>query len=64
MLSFRRILSFTWFRPFADTASTPKPQPFAAIRAGHKNVIIGVVDAGTVSFYRFGEGCFDEWPMI
>jgi tRNA-splicing endonuclease subunit Sen54 len=64
MSFFRRLMSFTWLGSSADSKSTPKPQPFAAIRAGHKNVIIGVVDAGTVSFFRFGEGCFDEWPLI
>lgn len=52
-------------RPKSKTPAAPplKPHPFAAIRAGHKNIIIGVADAGMVSFFRFGEGCFEEWPM-
>lgn len=61
---FRRILSFTWLHSAGPKRPIPKPHPFAAIRAGHKNVIVGVVDAGTVSFFRFGEGCFNEWPLI
>ncbi|KAF8310978.1 hypothetical protein DL93DRAFT_2061606 [Clavulina sp. PMI_390] len=58
----------TWLfginRKATGSWTQPKPNPFASIRAGNKNVILGVVDAGNVSFFRFGEGCFDEWPMI
>jgi tRNA-splicing endonuclease subunit Sen54 len=47
---------------------TPRPapakiNPFAALRQGNKSVIIAVVDAGTVSFFKFGRGAFEEWPM-
>jgi hypothetical protein len=34
-----------------------------ALRQGNKSVIIAVVDAGTVSFFKFGQGAFEEWPM-
>jgi tRNA-splicing endonuclease subunit Sen54 len=34
-----------------------------ALRQGNKSVVIAVVDAGTVSFFRFGQGAFEEWPM-
>ena len=40
-----------------------KINPFAALRQGNKSVIIAVVDAGTVSFFKFGQGAFEEWPM-
>lgn len=70
---FHYILCLAWLpesirtrlRPKSKTPAAPplKPHPFAAIRAGHKSIIIGVADAGMVSFFRFGEGCFEEWPM-
>jgi tRNA-splicing endonuclease subunit Sen54 len=34
-----------------------------ALRQGKKIVIVAAVDAGIVSFFRFGEGAFEEWPM-
>ena len=40
-----------------------KPNPFMALRQGKKTVIVAAVDAGIVSFFRFGEGAFEEWPM-
>lgn len=51
-----------WWTPI--TASSPrKPNPFMALKAGKKNIIIAVVDSGNISFFRFGEGAFSEWPM-
>jgi tRNA-splicing endonuclease subunit Sen54 len=46
--------------------STPaqRPNPFMALKAGRKLVVIAVVDVGSISFFRFGEGAFTEWPMI
>jgi len=35
-----------------------------ALRQGKKVVVIAVVDAGSVSFFRLGEGVFAEWPMM
>jgi tRNA-splicing endonuclease subunit Sen54 len=35
-----------------------------ALRQGNKSVVIAVVDAGTMSFFRFGQGAFEEWPMV
>ncbi|KAK1230057.1 tRNA-splicing endonuclease subunit sen54 [Marasmius sp. AFHP31] len=40
------------------------PNPFAALRAGKKTVVIAVVDAGNVGFFRFAQGEWGEWPMI
>ncbi|KAJ7600989.1 tRNA-splicing endonuclease subunit sen54 N-term-domain-containing protein [Mycena floridula] len=43
---------------------TPRgPNPFPALRAGHKMVIIAAVDNGNISFYRFAEGVFGSWEM-
>lgn len=41
-----------------------KPNPFVALKTGEKVVIIAVVDAGSTSFFRFGQGEFTEWPMV
>jgi len=35
-----------------------------ALRQGNKAVVIAAVDAGIVSFFRFGQGAFEEWPMV
>jgi tRNA-splicing endonuclease subunit Sen54 len=40
-----------------------QPNPFAALKQGKKNIVIAVVDAGAVGFFRLGMGAFDEWPM-
>lgn len=58
------------FSYFSLCSSPPTPgsapvklNPFMALRQGNKSVIIAVVDAGTVSFFKFGQGTFEEWPM-
>jgi len=54
---------FPWaFRP--DPKATRKPNPFAALKACKKNIIIAAVDAGSISFFRFGQGAFEEWPTV
>ncbi|KAF9259871.1 hypothetical protein L218DRAFT_873589 [Marasmius fiardii PR-910] len=40
------------------------PNPFPALRAGKKTVIVAVVDAGNVGFFRFAQGEWGEWPMV
>ncbi|KAI0059647.1 hypothetical protein BV25DRAFT_1993519 [Artomyces pyxidatus] len=40
-----------------------KVNPFMALRQGNKTVVIAAVDASIVSFFRFGEGAFEDWPM-
>jgi len=58
----RRI--FYWFRPSpGNTMPTRRPHPFMAMKAGKKTVIVAVVDAGSIGFFRFGQGAFDEWPL-
>ena len=58
------------FSYFSLYSSPPQPgpgpvkiNPFVALRQGNKSVIIAVVDAGSVSFFKFGQGAFEEWPM-
>lgn len=66
-----RVLS--WFFPAFyktnDSKESPlkrprQPNPFQALKLGKKAIIIAVVDAGTISFVRFGQGAFHEWPMV
>jgi tRNA-splicing endonuclease subunit Sen54 len=59
VLSWTKVLSSS-----SETHSQRKPNPFVAIKAGKKNAVIAVVDAGTPSFFRFGQGAFDMWPMF
>ena len=66
--------SISWFSlwPFRKQTiqqpvkSTPekRPHPMAAIKQGKKVAIIAVVDVGSPSFFRFGQGEFSEWPMV
>jgi len=57
--------TFPWAFP-PPQALTPvrRPNPFMALKAGKKLIVIAVVDVGSISFFRFGEGAFTEWPMI
>ena len=66
--------SISWFSlwPFRKQTtqqlvkSTPerRPHPMATIKQGKKVAIIAVVDAGSPSFFRFGQGEFAEWPIV
>jgi tRNA-splicing endonuclease subunit Sen54 len=40
-----------------------KPNPFVALKTGKKAIIIAAVDMGNISFFKFGQGEFSEWPM-
>ncbi|KAL0571901.1 tRNA-splicing endonuclease subunit sen54 [Marasmius crinis-equi] len=40
------------------------PNPFTALRSGKKTVVVAVVDAGNVGFFRFAQGEWGEWPMV
>ncbi|KDR82508.1 hypothetical protein GALMADRAFT_237839 [Galerina marginata CBS 339.88] len=58
---------FPWFFPSPPTVASPpprKPNPFLALKTGKKVIIIAAVDAGSISFFRFGQGEFTEWPMM
>jgi tRNA-splicing endonuclease subunit Sen54 len=64
----RRLFFFLPFlRPTPSTqtgkpASRP-PNPFLALKTGKKTIVIAAVDSGSISFFRFGQGVFEEWPM-
>ncbi|GJJ15884.1 hypothetical protein Clacol_010162 [Clathrus columnatus] len=60
---------FSWFSHTKSPENnvviqTRPPHPFAVLKNGKKTVVIGVVDCGTVSFYRFSLGAFEEMPLI
>lgn len=59
----RRLLSWTPFSASQKTEGKPRINPFVALKNGKKMVVIGVVDAGTTTFFRFAQGAFEEWPM-
>ncbi|KAJ3573636.1 hypothetical protein NP233_g2305 [Leucocoprinus birnbaumii] len=40
-----------------------RPNPFAALKQGKKIIVIAAVDNGNISFFRFSQGAFEEWPM-
>ncbi|KAF7315467.1 tRNA-int-end-N2 domain-containing protein [Mycena indigotica] len=41
-----------------------KPHPFMVMKSGKKTVIVAVVDAGNIGFFRFGQGAFEEMPLV
>lgn len=60
-------LPFTAHHAVATTPGAPaprKPNPFIHLKSGAKAVVIAVVDSGNISFFRFGEGVFHNWPMV
>ena len=68
---FQRLLSFLpFFRTVPSpqrtksTFTPPKPNPFLALKTGKKVIVIAAVDAGSISFFKFGQGVFEEWPMV
>ncbi|KAI6044854.1 tRNA-splicing endonuclease subunit sen54 N-term-domain-containing protein [Pisolithus marmoratus] len=67
LLCYLRFKSHTSPAPSPDISRNPippKPNPFAHLKAGKKSVVIAAVDSGNISFFRFGEGAFHDWPMI
>ncbi|KAI0632259.1 tRNA-splicing endonuclease subunit sen54 N-term-domain-containing protein [Trametes polyzona] len=62
----RRAMAWVWPLPWVTTntnAQSRPPNPFPPLKMGNKTVVIAAVDAGTISFFRFGQGVFTEWPM-
>ncbi|PCH39798.1 hypothetical protein WOLCODRAFT_66993 [Wolfiporia cocos MD-104 SS10] len=53
-----------WFFPPPPTGHPARnPNPFLSLKTGKKMIVIAAVDAGTISFFRFGQGVFTEWSM-
>ena len=53
-------------RQLSANLSSPnrKQNPFVALKTGKKVIVIAAVDAGSTSFFRFGQGEFTEWPVV
>ncbi|KAG6334811.1 hypothetical protein ID866_4283 [Astraeus odoratus] len=70
----QRLMSFVCFSSSVTSTPTPpsksqhplppKPNPFVHLKAGKKSVVVAAVDSGNISFFRFGEGSFHDWPMV
>lgn len=61
---FRRLLSFLPSFRAAPPLQRTKLNPFPALKTGKKTIVIAAVDSGSISFFRFGQGVFEEWPTI
>ncbi|OBZ69005.1 putative tRNA-splicing endonuclease subunit sen54 [Grifola frondosa] len=56
---------FWWMLPAAKLTAPPRYlNPFPSLKTGNKMVVVAAVDAGMISFFRFGQGVFTEWPMV
>src|SRR4051794_23558344 len=55
---------WTSWKSTGGSSEPRKPNPFMVLKAGNKMTVIAVVDCGSISFFRFGQGVFSEWPMI
>ncbi|KAL0961228.1 hypothetical protein HGRIS_006194 [Hohenbuehelia grisea] len=62
--TFGRVFSWIFSRGSQTAPPIRRPNPFMVLKAGKKIVVIAVVDSGNISFFRFGQGAFDEWPMF
>lgn len=60
-------LSFLWrlFSMFFASPSEPqrKSHPFAILKQGKKTIVVAAVDNGNISYFRFSQGAFEDWPM-
>lgn len=54
---------FPWAFSPKRAPANKKVNPFAVLKAGKKMVVIAAVDAGTISFFRFGQGAFEDFLM-
>lgn len=48
----------------SGATTLPRQNPFASLKMGKKIIVIAAVDSGNISFFRFGQGGFEEWPML
>ncbi|VDB87406.1 unnamed protein product [Peniophora sp. CBMAI 1063] len=60
---FSRLLSWLPGRHTTPTDTPRRVNPFMSLRQGKRIVVVAAVDAGVASFFRFGQGTFEEWPM-
>ena len=60
-----------WIFPYKrdDPRSTSKnaivkPNPFVILKHGKKFAVVAAVDMGNISFFKFGQGDFSEYPIM
>jgi tRNA-splicing endonuclease subunit Sen54 len=41
-----------------------KPNPFVILKHGKKFAVVAAVDMGNISFFKFGQGDFSEYPIV
>ena len=46
------------------SSAASRPNAFQMLKLGKKMIVIAAVDCGVISFYRFGQGGFEDWPML
>lgn len=51
-------------RPHFQQSQHRRPNPFPALKAGRRDVILAVTDHGTTSMLRFGEAEFEKWRLM
>ncbi|KAL5482833.1 SEN54 [Sanghuangporus weigelae] len=59
-----RLYSSTSEKEKSSPGSDRRPNPFQMLRLGKKMIVVAAVDAGMISFFRFYQGSFDDWPMV
>lgn len=59
----QRVFPWAFSLPKSSAVAPRKPNPFAVLKAGKKMVVVAAVDAGVISFFRFGQGAFEDFPM-
>ncbi|KAF7321753.1 tRNA-int-end-N2 domain-containing protein [Mycena kentingensis (nom. inval.)] len=60
----KRFMDWLYNKPPKYTPPPRRPHPFMVMKAGKKAVIVAVVDSGNIGFFRFGQGAFEEQPML
>ena len=60
---YSRLTSWLPGKQATPTEPSRRINPFMALRQGKRIIVVAAVDAGVASFFRFGQGTFEEWPM-
>nr|GAT42654.1 predicted protein [Mycena chlorophos] len=60
----KRLLDWLRNKPPKYVPPPRRPHPFMVMKAGKKTVVVAVVDAGNIGFFRFGQGAFEDMPVF
>ena len=50
--------------PILTKNAIVKPNPFVILKHGKKFAVVAAVDMGNISFFKFGQGDFSEYPIM